>query len=101
MEESISPPANSTQPPPEIKVLPEELPDIPGEAKPSAPVVVTQIPLDHEQKKSETVENIKRALDAKRRGEDVKIGLSFSGAGFLGAYHFGAVNCLQRNAKVI
>jgi len=97
-KEEIISPASSAQPPPEVKILPEE---IPGDEKPSAPVVVVQAPLDHEQKKSETVEDIKRALDARRRGEDAVLGLSFSGAGFLGAYHFGAVNCLQRNAKTL
>ena len=29
-----------------------------------------------------------------------RFALSFSGCGFLGCYHFGVVNCFNKNAKV-
>lgn len=32
---------------------------------------------------------------------DSSLGLSMSGCGFLGSYHFGAVICIQKNSSVI
>ena len=34
------------------------------------------------------------------RDKNARVGISFSGCGFLGVYHFGVIDCFRKNARV-